>query len=218
MKHLISLLCLLTIACNHHKNLVDTENFVVDYDRDSIFYLLDVKEDDHNSKEKLLVTRQIMAGDSIFGYNGLQQNRDRAWDFYYANGEESRFRPRYLYTIFIEEDNVYKEILQIGYVELQYTIILRQGYVYDRFNNRPEDCCSQGQYLRIMRMNENDMNSKSINVCYNNGRWNVFSEEEIKVDYFNEKQDRKVQYYIDSTCAGAEEINNVYDLSIDDGF
>ncbi|WP_315045286.1 hypothetical protein [Capnocytophaga sputigena] len=206
------------LACNHHKNLVDTENFVVDYDRDSIFYLLDVKEDDHNSKEKLLVTRQIMAGDSIFGYNGLQQNRDRAWDFYYANGEESRFRPRYLYTIFIEEDNVYKEIVQIGYVELQYTVILRQGYVYDRFNNRPEDCCSQGQYLRIMRMNENDMNSKSINVCYNNGRWNVFSEEEIKVDYFNEKQDRKVQYYIDSTCAGAEEINNVYDLSIDDGF
>jgi len=66
MKHLISLLCLLTIACNHHKTLVDTENFVVDYDRDSIFYLLDVKEDDHNSKEKLLVTRQIMAGDSIF--------------------------------------------------------------------------------------------------------------------------------------------------------
>ena len=216
MKHLISLLCLLTIACNHHKTLVDTENFVVDYDRDSIFYLLDVKEDDHNSKEKLLVTRQIIAGDSIFGYNGLQQNRDRAWDFYYANGEKSRFRPRYLYTIFIEEDNVYKEIVQIGYVELQYTIILRQGYVYERFNNRPEDCCSQGQYLRIMRMNENDMNSKSINVCYNNGRWNVFSEEEIKVDYFNEKQDRKVQYYIDSTCAGAEEINNVYDLS--DGF
>jgi len=38
----------------------------------------------------------------------------------------------------------------------------------------------------------------------------------LKVDYFNEKQDRKVQYYIDSTCAGAEEINNVYDLS--DGF
>ena len=67
-------------------------------------------------------------------------------------------------------------------------------------------------------MNENDMNSKSINVCYNNGRWNIFSEEEIKVDYFNEEQDRKVQYYIDSTCAGAEEINNVYDLSIDDGF
>ena len=66
MKHLISLLCLLTIACNHHKNLVDTENFVVDYDRDSIFYLLDVKEDDHNSKEKLLVTRQIMAGDSFW--------------------------------------------------------------------------------------------------------------------------------------------------------
>ena len=71
MKHLISLLCLLTIACNHHKTLVDTENFVVDYDRDSIFYLLDVKEDDHNSKEKLLVTRQMILFLDIMDYNKI---------------------------------------------------------------------------------------------------------------------------------------------------
>ena len=38
---------------------------LIDYQRDSVYYLLDVRGD--SEKEKLLVTREVMVQDSIFG-------------------------------------------------------------------------------------------------------------------------------------------------------
>ena len=52
---------------------------MVDFDRGSVFYQLDIKEDRLNTKENILLTREIVVEDSIFGGKENRDNWNRAF-------------------------------------------------------------------------------------------------------------------------------------------
>ena len=52
---------------------------MVDFDRGSVFYQLDIKEDRLNTKENILLTREIVVEDSIFGGKENRAHWNRAF-------------------------------------------------------------------------------------------------------------------------------------------
>ena len=161
---------------------------MVDFDRDSVFYRLDIKEDGLNTKENILLTREVVVEDSIFGG---KENRDN-WNRAYS--------PKYLYKIFLYEKEAYKKIISFE-ADLNSTIILRQGESDNFFNNESEKCSfDSSRYLRITQVLPENINCKSINLSYKEGEWYVFSTEELKIDYT-----KKLSYCIDSlSCVPAK--------------
>ena len=168
---------LFVIACNNNvsreKELekLAKEPPVVNYERDSVYYLIDVKDDEQ--KEEFLVTRQIMVNDSVFGSAEDVNNWERAWEYSRA---EMNQEPDYLYKIFINENGNYKKITTI-------------------YQNASSQCSpASPQYLKIVSVTNSTLDTKNINVAYVNGQWRVVSTETLK--HTNKQHP---QYCIDTT-------------------
>lgn len=189
---------LLLLGCNN--TFKKDISYVIDVERDSVFYNLDIKDD--FKKEKLLVTRKIIVADSIIG----AENEDNIWkkvDNYCSKlkkekGEDFYCPHKYLYSVFIEEANSYTKIISYK-LDMDNIAILRQGITNIQFDNRPQRLKNDMQYLRITILRAEDMNVKSINIYFEekSNQWKIFSLERIGVDYFNEE--KKIKYCIDTT-------------------
>ncbi|MEB3014547.1 hypothetical protein [Capnocytophaga gingivalis] len=216
---ILSIISFLVCRCTLQEKKNSYEDTpMVDFDRDSVFYQLDIKEDRLNTKENTLLTREVVVEDSIFGGKENRDNWNRA--FAYSDmlrktkGEITTYSPRYLYKIFLYEKEAYKKIISFE-ADLNSTIILRQGESDNFFNNESEKCSfDSSRYLRITQVLPENINCKSINLAYKEGEWYVFSTEELKIDYT-----KKLSYCIDSfSCIPAKYYNTegtMYDNCLD---
>lgn len=197
----------LLVSCNNDIIKKDfTYSNVVDYKKDSVIYLLDIKSD--FEKEKVLVTRQIIVGDSIIG----NENENGVWEkMHHYCKELSKGKTdfncdyKYLYTIFIQEFNKYTKLISYK-LDMDNVVILRQGSRNYQFNNYPKSVISDMTYLRIMNLRAEDLNTRSINIYYDeeNEKWKILSIERLGVNYFRNK--KEVKYCIDTISYCPEDL------------
>ncbi|WP_314057278.1 hypothetical protein [Capnocytophaga gingivalis] len=202
---ILSTIILFISGCNSQgqKNSYESTS-IVDFDQDSVFYQLDIKDEKLNTKEKLLLTREIIVKDSIFGGKGNKDNWNKAFTYSEKlrkiKGEIPNYLPEYLYKVFLYENSFYKKIISFK-TNLNSIVILRQGESNELLNNESEKCSFEDfQYLRITQVSPENINCKSINLAYKEGEWYVFSTEELKIDDI-----KKLSYCIDSlSCVPAK--------------
>ncbi|AWL77993.1 hypothetical protein DKB58_03025 [Capnocytophaga canimorsus] len=197
----------LLVSCNNDIIKKDfTYSGVVDYDRDSVIYLLDIKGD--FKKEKVLVTRQIIVRDSIIG----NENENGVWEkMHHYCKELSKGKTdfncdyKYLYTIFIQEFNKYTKLISYK-LDMDNVVILRQGSRNYQFDTFPKSVTGYMRYLRIMNLREEDLNTRSINMYYDeeNEKWKILSIERLGINYFRNK--KEVKYCIDTISYCPEDL------------
>ena len=219
MKSICTIIIILfLIACNQQaQNKEKQENYpLVDYQRDSVYYLLDVRGD--SEKEKLLVTREVMVQDSIFGGGENQENWIKAWKYADTLFDEETY---FLYKVYIYENGDYRKITELIYniASIAYPV-LRAGEFSSHHNVYSEKNPCRGedvQYLKIVSIDNDDLNAKCINLSYVDGKWITVSTEQLIYrdqipmycidttdcyDYSNEKIKFSSLYY--NTCIGKE--------------
>ena len=77
---ILSIISFLVCRCTLQEKKNSYEDTpMVDFDRGSAFYQLDIKEDRLNTKENILLTREIVVEDSIFGGKENRDNWNRAF-------------------------------------------------------------------------------------------------------------------------------------------
>lgn len=197
----------LLVSCNNDIIKKDfTYSNVVDYKKDSVIYLLDIKSD--FEKEKVLVTRQIIVGDSIIG----NENENGVWEkMHHYCKELSKGKTdfncdyKYLYTIFIQEFNKYTKLISYK-LDMDNVVILRQGSRNYQFDTFPKSVTGYMRYLRIMNLREEDLNTRSINMYYDeeNEKWKILSIERLGINYFRNK--KEVKYCIDTISYCPEDL------------
>lgn len=197
----------LLVSCNNDIIKKDfTYSNVVDYKKDSVIYLLDIKSD--FEKEKVLVTRQIIVGDSIIG----NENENGVWEkMHHYCKELSKGKTdfncdyKYLYTIFIQEFNKYTKLISYK-LDMDNVVILRQGSRNYQFDTFPKSVTGYMRYLRIMNLREEDLNVRSINMYYDeeNEKWKILSIERLGINYFRNK--KEVKYCIDTISYCPEDL------------
>ncbi|RIY36488.1 hypothetical protein CKY20_05920, partial [Capnocytophaga canis] len=77
---LLTFLVLLLIGCNQENN-ISTNAPTMDYERDSIFYRINIYDGKKREKEMVLLTREYIVGDSIFGGIEVSENLDKAINY-----------------------------------------------------------------------------------------------------------------------------------------
>lgn len=197
----------LLVSCNNDIIKKDfTYSNVVDYKKDSVIYLLDIKSD--FEKEKVLVTRQIIVRDSIIG----NENENGVWEkMHHYCKELSKGKTdfncdyKYLYTIFIQEFNKYTKLISYK-LDMDNVVILRQGSRNYQFDTFPKSVTGYMRYLRIMNLREEDLNTRSINMYYDeeNEKWKILSIERLGINYFRNK--KEVKYCIDTISYCPEDL------------
>lgn len=196
---LVYFLTFLLFGCN--ENISKKEFFhIIDFEKDTIFYHLDIKED--FKKEKLLLTRQIIVGDSIMGTEMQEGIWDKIQNYCSELKKEKKedflCNYKYLYTIFIQEVDSYSKIISFE-IDRDCVVVLRQGCTNTRFENRAGSMKKYDmQYLRITLLRADDLNIKSINIYFEeeNEQWRIFSSERMGIDYYN--ADKTPIYCIDT--------------------
>ena len=174
------------------KNEIKNERI---YNPDSIFYNIDVEWDKNKTQEELfLVTKLITVKDSSFGgYN--DNNWKRAWQFMGEKYPQMEC-PNFTYNIYLFENNKFNEFASIIYDGRDITYpSLRQGefsnlnsdYLMGKYKKIPSS-----NFLRIMEISNSDLDSKSINLIYENKKWIVISKEILNHNF-------KLEYGIDTT-------------------
>lgn len=171
------------ISCNHDKTNKLSNEALVDYDADSVFYKIDVKDDE--VKEEFLVIRELFVRDSLFGmYN--YDNAQRA--FKYA--KQNNYNPYLLYNVSIKENGheykVFSRLL-FGVDGITYPI-LSQGFfsgidVVSKKNYEHDG----PTYLKIKEVSNFNLNCRCININLYKGNWEVFSKESIKYEHYKDR-------------------------------
>ena len=186
---------ILFYSCKENRVIKNEIKNELMYNPDSIFYNIDVEWNKNKTQEELfLVTKLITVKDSSFGgYN--DNNWKRAWQFLREKYPKMEC-PNCTYNICLFENNKFNEFASIIYDGRDITYpILRQG----EFSNLNSDDL-KGKYkkipvsnfLRIMEISNDDLDSKSINLIYKNKKWIVISKEILN-------HNLKIEYGIDTT-------------------
>jgi hypothetical protein len=193
---LVILLALSFLSCKEKKikNKIFKKELV--YNSDSIYYNIDVVWNENGLDEELfLVTKNISVADSIFGCYNNKENWKRAWNFMKEKYPKSQC-PNFTYNIHINENGKFHEFASIVYDARDITYpILRQGEFSNSNSNILKSKNNQietSNFLRIMEVNNDNLDSKSMNVVYKNMKWNIVSKEIINHNY-------KLEYCIDTS-------------------
>ncbi|MFJ1382428.1 MULTISPECIES: hypothetical protein [Capnocytophaga] len=194
---LLTFLVLLLIGCNQENN-ISTNAPTMDYERDSIFYRINIYDGKKREKEMVLLTREYIVGDSIFGGIEVSENLDKAINYreLVNKKEETNKSIKYLNTIFIEDKGKFQKVMNFKSCSDD-IIVLRSSEQSDFIKNGyTTNGCGGSEYLRVLQMDIFNMTQRSINICYDEQekQWNVFSIEYIEFD-----KNRKAHYCIDST-------------------
>ena len=193
MFFIIITLILLSYGNQQVQNKEEKRDYpLIDYQRDSVYYLLDVRGD--SEKEKLLVTREVMVQDSIFGGGENRENWRKAWKYADTLFDEKTY---FLYKVYIYENEDYKKITELIYniADIAYPI-LRAGDFSSHHKVFSEMNLCRGydtQYLKIVSIDNDDLNAKCINLSYVEGKWVRVSSEQLIY------RDQKSIYCIDTT-------------------
>ena len=190
------MILILLVSCK--ENIISKKSSKVDnlYNPDSIYYNIDITWNENGVEEELfLITRNIIVSDSIFGGYDNNENWKRAWKYMKKNYPETEC-PNFKYNIYMYENDKFNEFASIIYDGRDITYpSLRQGEFSNLNSNflkgKYKDL-SASNFLRIMEISNDDLDSRCINVIYNDKKWTIISKEILKHNY-------ELKYCIDTT-------------------
>lgn len=201
MKTIIAIAIVFLVACNpqskgkdkeRNTSLKESAYSLVDYQRDSVYYWLDVRGD--KEKEKLLVTREIIVEDSLFGGWENTDNQIRA--LRYADSLSSD-ETLFLYKVYIYEDKGYQKITELAFhlYDIAYPVLRAGEFSSHHIVFSQQNPCGgeDTQYLKIVSINNSDLNTACVNLAYVEGKWVGVSQEQLFY------RDQKPVYCIDTT-------------------
>ena len=193
---IIGSILILFISCKENKVKSKSKKVINLYNPDSIYYNIDVIWNENGPEEELfLMTKTITVGDSSFGGYNNNENRKKAWK-YMENKYPEMECPNFTYNIYLYENDRFNEFASIicDIRDITYPS-LRQGefsnlnsdYLMGKYKKIPVS-----NFLRIMEVSNDNLDSKSINLIYTNKKWVVISKEILNHNY-------EIAYCIDST-------------------
>jgi hypothetical protein len=202
---IIILLFMTLLSCNKKRDIdskktdINSQVYAIisnKYNPDSIFYNIDVEWNENGVQEELfLITKNITVADSLFGAANNNKNWERAWKYMKKKYPEMGC-PNFTYSLSVYDNRKFNEFASIVYDGRDITFpSLRQG----EFSNLNSSAL-MGKYkkiaisnfLRIMEISNDNLDTKSINLIYKNKKWIVISKEILSHNY-------QLKYCIDTT-------------------
>lgn len=193
---IVGLILILSISCKENKIINGSKKVENSYNPDSIYFNIDIVWNENDVAEELfLITKSITVADSSFGGYNNNENWKRAWK-YMKNKYPEMESPNFTYNIYFYENEKFNEFANIIYDSRDITYpSLRQG----EFSNLNSNLL-MGKYkklpasnfLRIIEISNDNLDSKSINLIYQNKKWIVISKEILNHNY-------ELKYCIDTT-------------------
>jgi hypothetical protein len=179
MKIKLLILSVVIFSCSKKNENIERYQSTIDFDRDTVVYKIDVKDDD--KKETFLVIRQVYVQDSCFGF--FNDKNERA-AFLYAKSKESQ--PILKYLVKIKEKQYLKDLWEINEPNTDKISfpILEKGIVLKKINEK--ESVEEYKILRIINRNNHNFNLQSINFKHENKSWVVKSREKINLDLENQ--------------------------------
>lgn len=192
---LIPLLILIfSSSCKENKILEKSFKIKNPYNLDSIYYHIDV-DGNKVGKELFLITKSITVADSLFGGANDNENWERAWKYMKKKYPEMGC-PNFTYSISMYENRRFNEFTSIVYDGRDITYpSLRQGELSNLNSSvlmGKYKKLAVSDFLRIMEINNDNLDTKSINLIYKNKKWTVISKEILNHNY-------NLEYCIDTT-------------------
>lgn len=209
IKNSLLIILILTIplkSCNKKRDFKNkktgdkNQNYTMirnNYNPDSIYYNIDVVWNENGVENELfLITKSITVADSSFG--GLKNNNEnwkRAWN-YMKNKYPEMECPNLKYSIYLYENKKFIEFASVIYDGRDITYpILKQGEFSNLNSNAltgKNKKVTVSNFLRIMEVNNDNLDLKSINLIYENKKWTIISKEILNHNY-------ELSYCIDTT-------------------
>lgn len=175
MKIKLLILSLILFSCSKKKTNEEGYQSTIDFDRDTVVYKIDVKDDDE--KETFLVIRQIYVQDSCFGF--FTEKNERA-AFLYSKRKD--LQPILKYTVKTKEKSHIKDLWEINEpnTDKMSFPILEKGIVLKKINEK--ESVEDYKILRVINRNNHNFNLQSINFKHENNSWVAKSREKINLD------------------------------------
>lgn len=177
-KIMIIICCFLFIISCTNKNLKSIKNkniSIIDFQKDSVFYKIDVMNDGEN--ELFLMTNNfVISNDSIIGGIENYDNHRKASEIINTNKNYENSEIKIVSKVFFYENNSFKQIAKISSRTDEFTYpILKQGNFFEHIII--DDKKFGGGFLRIQEVSDYYIGGRYINMIYFKNKWRIYSKE-----------------------------------------